>query len=158
MSELAQVLRHVLPVEDPNALVGHTTGDDAAVYRLTDDRALVVTADFFTPIVDDPYDVGRIAAEQVRSLRAKGNLGSLLGQKWHIYIKPYEINAMSPGRYQRNFGYLTLRRLRPAACSVPFPAGCSPRLNASLALPLAYSLRLPAEGPNTFALAQRAAC
>jgi len=62
MAELTQVLRHVLPVEDPNALVGHTTGDDAAVYRLTDDRALVVTADFFTPIVDDPFDFGRIAA------------------------------------------------------------------------------------------------
>ena len=38
MSELTQVLRHVLPVDDPNAFVGHTTGDDAAVYRLTDDR------------------------------------------------------------------------------------------------------------------------
>ena len=43
-------------------LVGHTTGDDAGVYRIADDRALVVTADFFTPIVDDPYDFGRIAA------------------------------------------------------------------------------------------------
>jgi selenide,water dikinase len=62
MSELTQVLRHVLPVDDPNALVGLSTGDDAAVYRLTDDRALVVTADFFTPIVDDPFDFGRIAA------------------------------------------------------------------------------------------------
>jgi len=67
MSELAQVLRHVLPVDDPNALVGQTTGDDAAVYRLTDDRALVVTADFFTPIVDDPYDFGRIAATNALS-------------------------------------------------------------------------------------------
>lgn len=67
MSELAQVLRHVLPVEDPNVLVGHTTGDDAAVYRLSDDRALVVTADFFTPIVDDPYDFGRIAAANALS-------------------------------------------------------------------------------------------
>jgi len=67
MSELAQVLRHVLPVEDPNVLIGHETGDDAAVYRLTDDRALVVTADFFTPIVDDPYDFGRIAATNALS-------------------------------------------------------------------------------------------
>ena len=67
MSELTQVLRHVLPVEDPNVLVGHTTGDDAAVYRLSDDRALVVTADFFTPIVDDPYDFGRIAATNALS-------------------------------------------------------------------------------------------
>ena len=67
MSELTQVLRHVLPVEDPNALVGMSTGDDAAVYRLADDRALVVTADFFTPIVDDPYDFGRIAATNALS-------------------------------------------------------------------------------------------
>ena len=67
MSELTQVLRHVLPVEDQNVLVGHTTGDDAAVYRLTDDRALVVTADFFTPVVDDPYDFGRIAATNALS-------------------------------------------------------------------------------------------
>lgn len=67
MSELTQVLRHVLPVDDPNALVGHATGDDAAVYRIADDRALVVTADFFTPIVDDPYDFGRIAATNALS-------------------------------------------------------------------------------------------
>ena len=67
MSELAQVLRQVLPVDDPNALVGLSTGDDAAVYRLADDRALVVTADFFTPIVDDAYDFGRIAATNALS-------------------------------------------------------------------------------------------
>lgn len=52
---------------DPNALVGHATGDDAAVYRLDDDRALVATADFFTPIVDDPYDFGRIAGANALS-------------------------------------------------------------------------------------------
>ena len=67
MSELTHVLRHVLPVEDPNAIVGLTTGDDAAVYRLSDDRALVVTADLLTPIVDDPYDFGRIGAANALS-------------------------------------------------------------------------------------------
>ena len=67
MAELAQVLRHVAPVEHPDALVGYSTGDDAAVYRIADDRALVVTADFFTPIVDDPYDFGRIAAANALS-------------------------------------------------------------------------------------------
>ena len=67
MSELTHVLRHVVPVEDPNALVGYSTGDDAAVYRISDDRAMVVTADFFTPIVDDPYDFGRIAAANALS-------------------------------------------------------------------------------------------
>lgn len=67
MSELTQVLRHVVQVEDPDALVGYATGDDAAVYRIADDRAVVVTADFFTPIVDDPYDFGRIAAANALS-------------------------------------------------------------------------------------------
>ena len=62
MSELAQVLRHLVPIESENALVDASTGDDAAVYALGDGRALVVTLDFFTPLVDDPYDFGRIAA------------------------------------------------------------------------------------------------
>jgi len=47
---------------DPNLIVGFETADDAGVYRLRDDLALVQTVDFFTPIVDDPYDYGRIAA------------------------------------------------------------------------------------------------
>jgi selenide,water dikinase len=73
MSELAQVLRHLVPVEDPNALVGTSTGDDAAVYLLSKQRALVVTVDFFTPIVDDPYDFGRIgAANALSDLYAMG--------------------------------------------------------------------------------------
>jgi selenide,water dikinase len=67
MSELTHVLRHVVPVDDPDALVGYSTGDDAAVYRIADNRAMVVTADFFTPIVDDPYDFGRIAAANALS-------------------------------------------------------------------------------------------
>lgn len=62
MAELAQVLRHLTPVDDPKALVDASTGDDAAVYLLDDGRALVVTVDFFTPVVDDPFDFGRIAA------------------------------------------------------------------------------------------------
>lgn len=53
--------------DDPNLLVGFDTSDDAAVYRLRDDLAVVVTTDFFTPIVDDPYDWGRIAATNALS-------------------------------------------------------------------------------------------
>lgn len=49
-------------VTDPNVLVGSSTADDAAVYRLSDDLALVLTTDFFTPVVDDPFDFGRVAA------------------------------------------------------------------------------------------------
>jgi selenide,water dikinase len=59
---LAQVLRHVPHLTDPRILVDASTRDDAAVYRLAPDRALVATVDFFTPIVDDAYDFGRIAA------------------------------------------------------------------------------------------------
>jgi len=50
------------PTTDPALLVGSDTLDDAAVYRLNDEIALVQTVDFFTPVVDDPYDFGRIAA------------------------------------------------------------------------------------------------
>src|SRR6267154_4115282 len=48
-------------------LVGTETADDAAVYKLNDSQALVATTDFFTPIVDDPYDFGRIAATNALS-------------------------------------------------------------------------------------------
>jgi selenide,water dikinase len=47
---------------DPNVLVGSSNADDAGVYRVTDELAMVFTADFFTPIVDDPYWFGAIAA------------------------------------------------------------------------------------------------
>jgi len=67
MSELSQVLRHLIPVEDPRSLVDASTGDDAGVYLLSDDRALVVTVDFFSPVVDDPRDFGRIAAANALS-------------------------------------------------------------------------------------------
>ena len=52
---------------DPRLLVGSATADDAAVFQLRDDLALVQTLDFFTPVVDDPYDFGRIAAANALS-------------------------------------------------------------------------------------------
>jgi len=61
------VLRHVPRIDDPRALVGTETRDDAAVYRLTDTEAIVETVDFFTPVVDDPYWFGRIAAANALS-------------------------------------------------------------------------------------------
>jgi selenide,water dikinase len=64
---LTQVLRHVPIVTDPRILVDAATRDDAAVFRLTPDRAIVATVDFFTPLVDDPYDFGRIAAANALS-------------------------------------------------------------------------------------------
>ncbi len=51
----------------PDLLVGIESGDDAAVYRLNDEQAIVATTDFFTPIVDDAYDFGRIAATNALS-------------------------------------------------------------------------------------------
>ncbi len=67
-SDLRDVL-HDLPKQphDPKLLVGLDTGDDAGVYQLTDDLAIVQTVDFFTPIVNDPYDFGRIAAANAMS-------------------------------------------------------------------------------------------
>src|ERR1044072_7286898 len=61
-SELAQVLSGLDIPRDPNLIVGIETADDAGVYRLSDTLALVQTVDFFTPIVDDPFDYGRISA------------------------------------------------------------------------------------------------
>ena len=61
------MLRHVPAIADPAVLVDATTRDDAAVYRLAPDRALVATVDFFTPIVDSPSDWGAIAAANALS-------------------------------------------------------------------------------------------
>lgn len=56
------MLRQIPPVRDPNLLVGVDTADDAAVYKLNDETALVQTVDFFPPVVDDAYSFGAIAA------------------------------------------------------------------------------------------------
>jgi len=55
------------PSDFPDLLVGLGDPDDAAVWRLSEDRALVITTDFFTPVVDDPYDYGAIAATNALS-------------------------------------------------------------------------------------------
>ncbi len=59
------MLKNLPAVTDPNVLVG--TEDDAGVYRISDEVAIVQTVDFFTPIVDDPYDFGAIAAANALS-------------------------------------------------------------------------------------------
>lgn len=64
---LAQVLRSLTLPASPNLLVGLGVPDDAAVYRLSDELALVQTVDFFPPIVDDPYTFGAIAAANALS-------------------------------------------------------------------------------------------
>ena len=64
---LMSILGSLPAITDPNVLVGSATADDAAVYKLSDDLALVLTTDFFTPIVDLPYDFGAIAAANALS-------------------------------------------------------------------------------------------
>ncbi|MFH1231229.1 MAG: selenide, water dikinase SelD [Planctomycetota bacterium] len=64
---LAQVLNELKQSRHPNLLVGFETSDDAGVYKLTDDLAIVQTIDFFPPVVDDPYIFGQIAAANALS-------------------------------------------------------------------------------------------
>ena len=65
--QLAEILQTMAPTRHPDLLVGTETGDDAAVWRLDDARALVATTDFLTPVVDDPRTWGRIAAQNAVS-------------------------------------------------------------------------------------------
>ena len=66
-SLLDAVLKRLPPQLDPNVLVGFETSDDAAVYRISDDLAIVQTVDFFTPILDDPELFGQVAAANALS-------------------------------------------------------------------------------------------
>ena len=64
---LLPLLGMLPPITDPKVIVGSSTADDAAIYKLNDDLALVLTTDFFTPIVDAPRDFGRVAAANALS-------------------------------------------------------------------------------------------
>ncbi|WP_323011433.1 selenide, water dikinase SelD [Castellaniella sp.] len=65
---LAKLMHNTLPIGPfPDLMVGTQSSDDAAVYRLNDEQALIATTDFFMPIVDDPHDFGRIAATNALS-------------------------------------------------------------------------------------------
>ncbi|HYF27469.1 MAG TPA: selenide, water dikinase SelD [Baekduia sp.] len=66
-ADVLPIVKDLPHASDPRLLVGTPTGDDAAVFALRDDLALVQTIDFFTPLVDDPYDFGRIAAANALS-------------------------------------------------------------------------------------------
>jgi selenide, water dikinase len=78
----------------PDLIVGTATSDDAGVYRLSDERALVQTVDFFTPVVDDPYDWGRIgAANALSDVYAMGGtpITALQMVGWPRGVIPFEI-------------------------------------------------------------------
>ncbi|HEX6771521.1 MAG TPA: AIR synthase related protein, partial [Acidobacteriaceae bacterium] len=64
---LDRVLSHLPKQTNENVLVGFETADDAGIYKLSDSLALVQTVDFFTPMVDDPYTYGQIAATNALS-------------------------------------------------------------------------------------------
>ncbi|WP_347351517.1 selenide, water dikinase SelD, partial [Intrasporangium sp.] len=66
-AQLEQVLADLVGVPHPDLLVGLESGDDAAAVRIEGGRAVLSTADFFTPVVDSPYDWGRIAAANALS-------------------------------------------------------------------------------------------
>lgn len=66
-ADLESILKKLPVTTDPNVLVGNASGDDAAVYLVNEEQAIVQTLDFFTPIVDDPYDFGAIAAANALS-------------------------------------------------------------------------------------------
>ena len=61
------MLRRLPAIDDPNLLVGISTGDDAAVYKMSEEMAIISTVDFFPPIVDDPFKFGEIAATNALS-------------------------------------------------------------------------------------------
>jgi selenide,water dikinase len=65
--DLSHALAPLARKSDPRILVGHETFDDAGVFRVSDDVAIVQTLDFFAPIVDDPYDFGQVAAANALS-------------------------------------------------------------------------------------------
>jgi selenide, water dikinase len=94
---LADLLKRSVPLPFfPDLLVGNDTADDAAVYRLNDEQAIVATTDFFMPIVDDPFDFGRIAAtnalSDVYAMGGKPILAlALVGMP--INVLPHEVIA-----------------------------------------------------------------
>ena len=85
---LARILKDLPVHRDDNLLVGYDTSDDASVYQLSDDLALVQTVDFFPPIVDDPYLFGQIAAANaISDVYAMGGRAQA-GPQRHVRLPP----------------------------------------------------------------------
>jgi selenide, water dikinase len=93
---------------DPNLIVGIETADDAGVYRLSDTLALVQTVDFFTPIVDDPFDYGRISA--------LNSLGEIMRGGLHVLTENGValVGGHSVDNQQIMFGYAVTGVIDPA--------------------------------------------
>jgi len=108
---LLPLLGMLPPVVDPNVLVGSSTADDAAVYRLSDELALVLTTDFFTPIVDDALSFGKIAA------------ANALSDVYAMGGKP--LVALSIVGFPENLPTLVLAEILQGAAMVTTAAGIS---------------------------------
>jgi selenide,water dikinase len=96
-------------VKSPNALVGYATSDDAAVYRLRKDLAVVETVDFFPPVVDDPFQFGRIAA------------ANALSDVWAMGAKP--LFALSLVGFPKELPLKTLQRILAGGHAAAHEAG-----------------------------------
>jgi selenide,water dikinase len=109
---LDQVLATVPRWADENVLVGFDTADDAGVYKLTEDLALVQTVDFFTPIVDDPYTFGAVAAaNSLSDVYAMGGrpISSLSILAWPSKGETEDLSAILKGGAEK---------MREAGCSI----------------------------------------
>lgn len=101
---MAQVLCHLPKFSDPNLLVGFESSDDAAVYKINDELALIQTVDIFPPVVDDPYEYGLIAAaNSISDVYAMGGLPKLA---MNIFCFPEDLpkdvlHAILQGGYEK---------------------------------------------------------
>ena len=104
-------------VEHPDLLVGSSTGDDAAVYRLDDSTGLVLTVDFFTPITDDPYEFGSVAAaNSLSDVYAMGGQAPPSPQHRRLPNNPAQAEILGDilkGGYAKAAGSLLPHRRRP---------------------------------------------
>ena len=80
---------------DENLLIGYDSKDDAAVYRISDDTAIVQTLDFFPPMVDDPYTFGKIAAANALSdIYAMGGEGKNGVKYRYVFLRAWIVNVL----------------------------------------------------------------
>jgi selenide,water dikinase len=110
-ADLLPIIRGLDSISDPRLLVGSASGDDAAVFALSDRLALVQTVDFFTPIVDDPFDFGRVAAANAFS--DVYAMGGVPLTALNLVAFPLE-----------RLGAPTLRRILEGGTAVAAEAGC----------------------------------
>ena len=103
-AELTEVLRHLPDVDDPRVLVDASSRDDAAVFLLSPDRALIATTDFFTPIVDDAAELGRHRRRQRPERRLRhGRHAALCAQPGGVapHRAPLRVAGRGAGRSRR---------------------------------------------------------